>query len=195
MEIDDEESKIVQELKAENASMRQELNQVSQLLLKLQLKYGALEEQEANTRIKNSKVESAGPFSQHSIKSKGKEEVGEKFPDYKQAKITAEPFDGKELFPGVGTDFFTWGQALINKIIIAQERSSFNFPERAKIEILRDHLKGVALYQFEQDWVEWAGEPASFENVMNEMHDIFTTSISVHKGYAMMKKPMDKSKS
>ncbi|CAI5707379.1 unnamed protein product [Peronospora effusa] len=49
----------------------------------------------------------------------------DRVPDTRQRKLGIRPFDGKELYQGLGSDFLSWGKLSVRKIQFAESACGF----------------------------------------------------------------------
>jgi hypothetical protein len=141
--------------------------------------------------VQQDPYETFGPFS--SSNDEG-EELPEKMPSIKQAKVKIEAFVGIELYPRLGCDFKTWGLNFLDNLDIVQKKCGFSFPEQIKVKLLQDNVKGA---QFLQDWKLWCMDEngnllPDLIKVMDNLNVIFTTKIRDQDGFKLMKKPKPK---
>ncbi|GMF30940.1 unnamed protein product [Phytophthora lilii] len=83
-------------------------------------------------------------------------------PDTRQRKLAIRPFDGKELYQGLGSSFLSWGTRFVRQIGFAERASGFKWSEEIKIDVLGHHLTGMAeRYYHQQRGVQRSGEPGA----------------------------------
>ncbi|CAI5723649.1 unnamed protein product [Peronospora farinosa] len=79
-------------------------------------------------------------------------------PDAMKRKLALQPFEGKELYQGLGSGFIGWGKEFVRQVGFAERACGFAWPEGIKVKVLGQHLGGKAqIYyrrQVESWWVE-----------------------------------------
>eukprot|EP00644_Phytophthora_capsici_P018854 jgi/Phyca11/21871/fgenesh1_pg.PHYCAscaffold_174_\ len=58
-----------------------------------------------------------------------------RYPDARQKKLAIRPFDGKELYVGLGSGFLEWGKRFERQVNIAQSACGFLWPEDVKVDL------------------------------------------------------------
>ena len=68
----------------------------------------------------------------------------DRVPDTRQRKLGIRPFDGKELYQGLGSGFLSWDKRFVRQIMFAERASGFQWGEDVKIDVRGRHLTGMA---------------------------------------------------
>uniref|UniRef100_A0AAV1VEI6 Uncharacterized protein n=1 Tax=Peronospora matthiolae TaxID=2874970 RepID=A0AAV1VEI6_9STRA len=63
-----------------------------------------------------------------------------RYPDARQKKLGIRPFDGSELYEGLGSGFLEWGRRFERQISLAQSSCEFEWPEDVKVDVIGLHL-------------------------------------------------------
>ena len=61
-------------------------------------------------------------------------------PDAQQRKLALQPFDGKELYHGLGCGFMEWGKEFARQVGFAERACGFVWPEDIKVDVLGQHI-------------------------------------------------------
>ena len=59
-----------------------------------------------------------------------------RYPDARQKKLGIRPFDGWELYKGLGSGFLEWGRRFKRQVSLAQSSCGFLWPEDVKVDSL-----------------------------------------------------------
>ncbi|KAG2779651.1 hypothetical protein PC116_g17130 [Phytophthora cactorum] len=78
-------------------------------------------------------------------------------------------FTGKEVYPGLGADFKTWGLRVLQRLAATQQMSGGDWSEEFRIIALNGKLDGTALVYFERMLPLWTKESPTLEQVMIRM--------------------------
>ena len=102
------------------------------------------------------------------------DEPGE-YPSLQELKLVKiEPFDGSEVYPGLGSNFYDWGKRFVRMINMAQATSRKIWKESVKIERLSHCLNGKALSLFNARVDAWYAESPTLEHVLVKLNSRFT---------------------
>ncbi|EGZ23156.1 hypothetical protein PHYSODRAFT_487665 [Phytophthora sojae] len=103
-------------------------------------------------------------------------------------------FSGKEVYPGLGANFKSWGLRFLKRLAAAQQMSGGDWPEEFRILALNGKLDGTALVYFERMVPLWTTESPTLEHVMNRMLVPYMTTITASKGLQLMTAEKSKSR-
>uniref|UniRef100_M4BS38 RxLR effector candidate protein n=1 Tax=Hyaloperonospora arabidopsidis (strain Emoy2) TaxID=559515 RepID=M4BS38_HYAAE len=65
-------------------------------------------------------------------------------PERRIRKLALQPFDGKELYHGLGSGFLEWGKKFVRQAGFSDRACGFVWPEDIKVDVLGKHLPGTA---------------------------------------------------
>ena len=82
-------------------------------------------------------------------------QLGVGMPDAQQRKIALKPFDGKELYHGLGSGFMEWGKAFVRQVGFAKRACGFVWPEDIKVNVLGQHLAEKAQTYYRRQVETW----------------------------------------
>uniref|UniRef100_A0AAV1V1Z5 Uncharacterized protein n=1 Tax=Peronospora matthiolae TaxID=2874970 RepID=A0AAV1V1Z5_9STRA len=99
-------------------------------------------------------------------------------PDAQQRKLALQPFDGKELYHGLGCGFMEWGKEFVRQVGFAEQACGFVWPEDIKVDVLGQHLAGKAQTYYRRQVETWWFENQTLEHAMQRLLQTFTTKIS-----------------
>ncbi len=88
--------------------------------------------------------------------------------------VKIEPFDGSEVYPGLGSNFYDWGKRFVRMVNMAQATSRKIWKESVKIERLSHGLNGKALSLFNARIDAWYLENPTLEHVLVKLNSRFT---------------------
>uniref|UniRef100_A0AAV1TKR8 Uncharacterized protein n=1 Tax=Peronospora matthiolae TaxID=2874970 RepID=A0AAV1TKR8_9STRA len=83
-------------------------------------------------------VDALGPMFFHPV------QVPMSLPDGRQRKLALQPFDGKELYHGIGSGFIEWGKEFVRQVGFSERACGFVWPEDIKVDVLSQHLAGAS---------------------------------------------------
>ncbi|GAB9471347.1 unnamed protein product, partial [Globisporangium polare] len=99
-------------------------------------------------------------------------------PDARQRKLSIRPFDGKELYEGLGSGFLDWGHRFIRQVIMAQMACGFDWSEEVKADLLGHYLTSTAERYYNKQLETWWQQLPTLEHVMERLHLTFKTTIT-----------------
>ena len=76
-------------------------------------------------------------------------------PDGRQRELTLQPFDGKELYRGLGSGFLQWGRAFVRQVGFSERACGFVWPEDIKVDVFGQHLAGTAQKYYRRQVGNW----------------------------------------
>lgn len=99
-------------------------------------------------------------------------------PDSRQRKLGILPFDGKELYQGLGSVFMEWGKDFVRQLQFAERASGFTWNEDIKVDVLGQHLSGMAQKYYRRQVEAWWIESPTLEHAMQRLLQTFATKIT-----------------
>ena len=99
-------------------------------------------------------------------------------PDARHRKLAIQPFDGKELYHGLGSGFLEWGKEFVRQIGFAERACGFGWPEDIKVDVLGQHLAGKAQTYYRRQVETWWRERQTLEHAMQRFLQTFSAKIS-----------------
>ncbi|DAZ92507.1 TPA: hypothetical protein N0F65_012737 [Lagenidium giganteum] len=69
--------------------------------------------------------------------------------------MNIKPFDGKEVYQGLGSGFQAWGRRFIRAVSYAETACGYTWSEEIKVELLGYHLTGIAERYFNTQIQRW----------------------------------------
>uniref|UniRef100_A0AAV1VL66 CCHC-type domain-containing protein n=1 Tax=Peronospora matthiolae TaxID=2874970 RepID=A0AAV1VL66_9STRA len=99
-------------------------------------------------------------------------------PDAQQRKLALQPFDGKELYHGLGCGFMEWGKEFVRQVGFAERACGFVWPEDIKVDVLGQHLAGKAQTYYRRQVETWWFENQTLVHAMQRLLQSSTTKIS-----------------
>jgi hypothetical protein len=109
---------------------------------------------------------------------------GEKrrIPQMKDMKLSIVPFDGTEVYPGLGAGFDDWGRRFVREVTIAEEASGMTWPEDLKVDRLNRCLSGKAERFFSECVDNWWSECPTLWYILEQTSAAYKTQISGCQG-------------
>nr|CCA25736.1 Mitochondrial Carrier (MC) Family putative [Albugo laibachii Nc14] len=98
-------------------------------------------------------------------------------------KLAIENFDGKEVYPGLGSGFGTWGKRFLRQINIAEDLSGCMWNDEIKMDVLRRHLTGKVGQHFHSQVDIWYNENPQVWCSMDRMNTKFGPRISKSQAF------------
>ena len=99
-------------------------------------------------------------------------------PDGRQRKLALQPFDGKELYYGLGSGFLEWGREFVRQVGFSERACGFVWPEEINVDVLGQHLAGTAWKYYRRKVDTWWTESETLEHAMQRHLQTFTTKIT-----------------
>ncbi|GMF47391.1 unnamed protein product [Phytophthora fragariaefolia] len=81
-----------------------------------------------------------------------------RYPDARQKKLAIRPFDGKELYVGLGSGFLEWGHRFERQVALTQLACGFTWPEDVKVDLLGHYLARTAEKYYNKQVETWWGQ-------------------------------------
>ncbi|KAJ8535207.1 hypothetical protein ON010_g13531 [Phytophthora cinnamomi] len=106
------------------------------------------------------------------------QQQGVRYPDARQNKLAIRPFNGKELYVGLGSGFLEWGRRFERQAILGQSACGFTWPEDVKIDLLGHYLSGTAEKYYNRQVESWVAQMPTLQYVMERMLETFKTTIT-----------------
>ena len=105
-------------------------------------------------------------------------QVHQGVPDGRQRKLALQPFDGKELYHGLGSGFIEWGKEFVRQVAFSERACGFGWPEDIKVDVLGQHLAGTAQKYYRRQVETWWSESQTLEYAMQRLLQTFSTKIT-----------------
>ena len=102
-------------------------------------------------------------------------------PPNKDAKLMLGTFDGSELYEGLGASFTQFGHMFVDAINLAQATCGYPWTEEAKVNKLREHLRGKALDIFQRHGPIWFRQTGLCDGVLNGMETVYKCPLSIRE--------------
>ncbi|ETP42501.1 hypothetical protein F442_10589 [Phytophthora nicotianae P10297] len=113
------------------------------------------------------------------------------YPDARQKKLSIRPFDGKELYVGLGSGFLEWGRRFERQVNIAQLACGFPWTEDIKVDLLGHYLAERAERYYHKQVEAWWGQLPTLQYVMERMLEAFKTNITPAQAMKLFTEPKE----
>ena len=118
-----------------------------------------------------------------------------RLPQMRDMKLSIIPFDGTEVYPGLGSGFQDWGVRFVREINIVEETTGIPWPEDLKVDRLNRYLVGKAERFFSECIGGWWAENPSLWYALDKMNMHFRTELSQTQGLQLLTCRKDHQKS
>uniref|UniRef100_A0AAV1TYK1 Uncharacterized protein n=1 Tax=Peronospora matthiolae TaxID=2874970 RepID=A0AAV1TYK1_9STRA len=119
----------------------------------------------------------------------------DRVPDTRQRKLGIRPFDGKELYQGLGSGFLSWCKRFVRQIMFAERASGFQWSEDVKVDVLGHHLTGMAERYYNRQVEGWFEEQPTLEHAMQRLLHTFATKITPQQSMKIFTAPKSSKRS
>ncbi|KAE8974926.1 hypothetical protein PF005_g26457 [Phytophthora fragariae] len=114
-----------------------------------------------------------------------------RYPDARQKKLAFRPFDGKELFVGLGSGSLDWGRRFERQVALGQSACGVPWSEDVKVDLLGHYLSGTAERSYNKQLDTWWNQLPTLQYVMERMLDAFKTNITHAEAMKLFTAPKD----
>nr|CCA15801.1 hypothetical protein TcasGA2_TC004282 [Albugo laibachii Nc14] len=99
-------------------------------------------------------------------------------PDSQQRMFAPQPYDGKEIYHGIGSGFLEWGKDFVRQISFSERACGFSWPKDINVDVLGQHLAGTAQKYYRRQVECWWSENQTLEHAMQRLLQNFSTKIT-----------------
>lgn len=115
-------------------------------------------------------------------------------PTMREMKLNMSRFDGKELYPGLGSNFKSWGLKFQQQVELAQHASRTTWSEAIKICVLGNYLEGEPERLFDDQKDAWSSVCPELWFMLEMLFATYGAIISKQKTMRMLCERNDKSR-
>lgn len=98
-----------------------------------------------------------------------------RYQDARKKKLGIRPYDGKELYVGIGAGFLEWGHRFERQVNLDQSACGFLSPEDVKVGL---YLSGTAERYYPKQVELWWSQRLTLKYIMERMLKAFKTNIT-----------------
>ena len=106
-------------------------------------------------------------------------------------KLSIQPFDGEEIYPGLGSGFDEWGWKFVREINLVQQLSGITWNEDLKVDRLGHYLKGTALAYYAKRATIWWNEQPALWYTLDKMSEAFRSNMTRAKANKLFMQKKD----
>ncbi|DBA04712.1 TPA: hypothetical protein N0F65_012295 [Lagenidium giganteum] len=99
-------------------------------------------------------------------------------PTSKDGNIEHKPFDGTEVYKGLGSGFQQWANSFAEEITVGEERSGHAWTEKFKVSKFGQLMRGKADAYFTAERDAWWSAEPTLRKVIHEMKIAFTVTLT-----------------